>query len=137
MIEADKMSSKTNTYFYQLISTLEPILKSAQDPSDKLYQAAKQNQENAFNQMCYYQSYYEKPDNTGFMQQECKKWKTIYLCYSDPKLVLHAFNKGLITKKIQKAIISHFLNSASTLAFRKTSGINNSYHFFQNNENSH
>ena len=137
MEKEDKMSSKTSTYFHHLLSTLEPILKSAQDPSDKLYQNAKQNQDNAFNQMCYYQSYSEKSDNTGFMQQEYKKWKTIYLCYSEPKLVLHAFNKGLITKKIQKAIISHFLNSGSTLAFRKKGSINNPYRFFQKNENSH
>ncbi len=130
------MSSKTSTYFHQLLSALEPILKSAQDPADKLYQNAKENQDNAFNQMCYYQAYCEKQDKTGFMQQEYKKWKSIYLCYAKPKLILHAFNKGQISKKIQKGILSHFLNSSSTLAFRKKGGINTPCQFFQKNENS-
>ena len=124
MIETDKMSSKTNTYFYQLLSTLEPILKSAQDPADKLYQNSQKNLDNAFAQMCYYQSYAEKQDRTNFMHQEYKKWKTIYLCYSEPKLVLHAFEKGMIDKTVQKAVLSHFLTRPNTFCFRKNGILN-------------
>lgn len=122
------MNTKTGIKFKQLMTLLEPILTRALDPADKLHQNSEQNLDNAFKQMCYYQSYAEKQDRINFMHREYKKWKTIYLCYSEPKLVLCAFEKGLIEKQTQKSVLSHFLSSPSTFCFRKNGILNHLIH---------
>lgn len=103
---------------------IEEILKDLQNLFDQkedkqVQDLINKNHTEAFRQMCYYQSYLDKKDNTNMMQSEYLKFKGIYLCYKDPKIALLALQKGLLSTKAQKGIIHHFLYNNTTAFFRR------------------
>ena len=82
---------------------IEEILKDLQNLFDQkedkqVQDMIDKNHTEAFRQMCYYQSYLDKKENTNMMKSEYLKFKGIYLCYKDPKIALLALQKEILNK---------------------------------------
>ena len=73
---------------------IEEILKDLQNLFDQkedkqVQDLIDKNHTEAFRQMCYYQSYLDKKENTNMMKSEYLKFKGIYLCYKDSVVFLN------------------------------------------------
>lgn len=111
------MSQKRKIKVENILNDLQIIFEKKEDVV--FQQKLHQNLKEAFEQMCYYQSYQDKKDKSNMMHGEYLRFKGIYLCYKDPKIALMALQKGILCTTSQKGIINHFLRSDAAALFRQ------------------